>query len=65
MTLSVSGTVQLVCQRCLTPFAYEMDSSTVLMLGKDDEQPMRSKNPRRRSIDVIVGSRSCDDPRPD
>jgi uncharacterized protein len=35
--LSVNGTVQLVCQRCLQPYAHHLDSSTVLMLGKDDE----------------------------
>jgi len=38
LTLSVSGTVQLVCQRCLTPFGYALDSSTVLVLGKDDAE---------------------------
>ncbi|MES2152983.1 MAG: YceD family protein [Pseudomonadota bacterium] len=61
LTLSVSGTVQLVCQRCLTPFAFEMDSSTVLMLGKDDEQADEIEALLDdESIDVIVGSRSCD-----
>jgi uncharacterized protein len=61
MTLSVSGTVQLVCQRCLTPFAYEMDSSTMLVLGKDDEDADQIEEILDDdSIDVIVGSRSCD-----
>ncbi|MDQ1817955.1 YceD family protein [Massilia sp. CCM 9210] len=61
MTLSVSGTVQLVCQRCLAPYAYEMDSSTVLMLGKDDEQADEIEEVLNdESIDVIVGSRECD-----
>ena len=61
LTLSVSGTVQLVCQRCMTPFAYEIDSSTVLMLGKDDEQADEMEAIiDDESIDVIVGSRSCD-----
>ncbi|NHZ44742.1 YceD family protein [Massilia aquatica] len=61
MTLSVSGTVQLVCQRCLAPFAYEMDSSTVLMLGKDDEHADEIEEVLNdESIDVIVGSRECD-----
>ena len=61
LTLSVSGTVQLICQRCLGPFSYELDSSTVLMLGTDDgnadeiEQVIDDE-----SIDVIVGSRACD-----
>lgn len=61
MTLSVSGTVQLMCQRCLTPYAFEMDSSTVLMLGKDDEHADEIEELLGDdSIDVIVGSRSCD-----
>ncbi len=61
MTLSVSGTVQLMCQRCLTPYAFEMDSSTVLMLGKDDEHADEIEAALDdESIDVIVGSRSCD-----
>jgi uncharacterized protein len=61
MTLSVSGTVQLVCQRCLAPFAYEMESSTVLVLGKDDEHADEIEEVLDdESIDVIVGSRDCD-----
>ncbi|HEX8614542.1 MAG TPA: YceD family protein [Telluria sp.] len=61
LTLSVSGTVQLVCQRCLAPFAYEMDSSTVLVLGKDDEHADEIEEVLDdESIDVIVGSRECD-----
>jgi uncharacterized protein len=59
MTLSVSGTVQLICQRCLTPFAHEIDSTTVLMLGKDDEQADEIEEViDDESIDVIVGSRT-------
>lgn len=61
ITLSVAGKVQLMCQRCLTPFAYEMESSTVLMLGKDDAHADEIEEViADESIDVIVGSRSCD-----
>ncbi|HZV65646.1 MAG TPA: YceD family protein, partial [Telluria sp.] len=61
MRLSVAGTVQLTCQRCLTPFAHEMDSSTLLVLGKDDEDADQIEAILDdESIDVIVGSRSCD-----
>jgi uncharacterized protein len=61
MTLSVKGTVQLVCQRCLTPYAFDIDSSTLLMLGKDDEQADEIEEMvDDESIDVIVGSRSMD-----
>jgi uncharacterized protein len=61
MTVSVAGTVNLVCQRCLNPFAYEMESSTLLVLGKDDAHADEIEEILDdESIDVIVGSRSCD-----
>lgn len=61
ITLSVSGTVQLMCQRCLTPYSFDMESSTVLMLGKDDEHADEIEEViADESIDVIVGSRNCD-----
>jgi len=61
LTLSVSGTVQLVCQRCLTPFPYAIDSSTVLVLGKDDEEADEIEEILDdESIDVIVGSHASD-----
>ncbi|MBA5608363.1 DUF177 domain-containing protein [Duganella sp. FT3S] len=57
--LSVSGTVQLVCQRCLTPYAYKIDSSTLLMLGKDDAHADEIEEMiDDETIDVIVGTRS-------
>ena len=59
LTLSVAGTVQLMCQRCLTPFAYDVDSTTVLMLGKDDAHADEIEDILDdETIDVIVGSRS-------
>ena len=61
MTLSVSGTVLLMFQRCLAPFSYEIDSSTVLMLGTDDANADEIEEViDDESIDVIVGSRTCD-----
>jgi uncharacterized protein len=61
LTLSVTGTVQLMCQRCLTPYAFEMASSTMLVLGKDDEDADTIEQVLDdESIDVIVGSRVCD-----
>ena len=61
MTLAVAGPVKLVCQRCLTPMAYEIDSSTMLVLGKDDEDADGIEEVLDdESIDVIVGSRECD-----
>lgn len=61
LTLSVAGPVQLVCQRCLQPFTYDIDSSTMLVLGKDDAEADEIEEILDdESIDVIVGSRSCD-----
>lgn len=61
MTLSVSGSVQLTCQRCLTPFSYDIDSSSVLMLGTDDADADEIEEViDDESIDVIVGSHDCD-----
>ncbi len=61
MTLAVAGPVRLVCQRCLTPMDYEIDSSTMLVLGKDDEDADGIEEVLDdESIDVIVGSRECD-----
>ena len=61
LVVSVSGAVQLMCQRCLTPFAYALQSSTMLVLGKDDEEADQIEELLGdESIDVIVGSRSTD-----
>lgn len=59
MRLSVAGTVQLTCQRCLTPFAYEIDSATLLMLGESDANADEIEEiVDDETIDVIVGTRS-------
>lgn len=61
MTLSVAGPVQLVCQRCLAPFDYHIDSSTQLVLGRDDEEADQFEEVLDDdSIDVIVGSHAAD-----
>ena len=61
MTLSVAGPVQLVCQRCLAPFDYRIDSSTLLVLGRDDEEADQFEEVLDDdSIDVIVGSHAAD-----
>ena len=61
MTLSVAGPVQLVCQRCLAPFDYHLDSSTQLVLGRDDEEADSFEEILDDdSIDVIVGSHAAD-----
>ncbi|UVW27436.1 DUF177 domain-containing protein [Massilia sp. H6] len=61
LTLEVAGPVKLVCQRCLGPMEYELGSSTMLVLGKDDEEADGIEEVLDDdSIDVIVGSHACD-----
>lgn len=61
LRLSTSGTVQLVCQRCMQPFAHELHSSTLLMLGKDDANADEIEEiVDDESVDVIVGARDMD-----
>jgi uncharacterized protein len=36
LRLHVSGSINLLCQRCLTPLSVEIDSEAVLVLAKDE-----------------------------
>ncbi|HWZ47918.1 MAG TPA: YceD family protein [Herbaspirillum sp.] len=36
LTLQVSGAINLLCQRCLTPLSVKIDSESVLVLVKDE-----------------------------
>ena len=59
LLLSIDGTVQLMCQRCLAPFAHVIASTTTLLLAKDDAHADEIEAIiDDESIDVIVGSRS-------
>lgn len=59
LTLAISGDVQLICQRCLSPFAFGIESESVLVLARDeasaDEMEAQLAD---ESIEVIVGSRA-------
>lgn len=61
LLLNVSGQIQLVCQRCLSPMAHQMVSASTLILAKDeadaDDIEARLDD---ESLDVIVGSTSQD-----
>jgi uncharacterized protein len=58
-TLSVSATVQLMCQRCLTVYAFDMASTSLLILANDDEIADEIEELLDdEAIDVIVGSRA-------
>ncbi|MDE2428741.1 MAG: DUF177 domain-containing protein [Burkholderiales bacterium] len=59
LTLAVTGTVQLMCQRCLTPFAFEFESESVLILAKneanaDEIEALLDDD----EVDVVVGSKT-------
>ena len=58
LTLAVTGTVQLMCQRCLTPYAFELVADSVLVLAQDeagaDELEASLDD---ESLEVIAGSR--------
>lgn len=55
--LHVTGTVQLMCQRCLQPFAFEIDSRSELMLATDDQHADEiDALLDDESLDVIVAS---------
>jgi uncharacterized protein len=61
LTLSVTAQVQLRCQRCLAPIAFDIKSESVLLLAKDeaaaDEIDAQLDDD---TIDVIVGSKTLD-----
>lgn len=56
LKLSVSGQVNLVCQRCLTAMPFEVSSESVLVLAKDEESADAIEELLNdESVDVIVG----------
>jgi uncharacterized protein len=61
LRLSVSGSVQLRCQRCLTPFAFAVKSDSILILARDeasaDEVDALLGDD---TVEVIVGSEAFD-----
>ena len=56
MTVAVSGTVHLMCQRCLTPFDFLASSETTLVLVKNEAQADEVETWLDDSVDVVVGS---------
>jgi uncharacterized protein len=61
LTLSVSGPVQLRCQRCLTPFAFSIQSESTLVLAPDEKNADEiDKLLDDDMVEVIVGARDFD-----
>jgi len=61
LTLQVSGPVHLRCQRCLQPFEFAIDSSSVLILAQDEASAdALEEQLDDDSVDVVAGSRTMD-----
>jgi uncharacterized protein len=59
LTMSVSGSMKIMCQRCLTPFSFDIDAESVLILAKDEESADEiDALLDNEEIDVIVGTKS-------
>lgn len=59
LVVTVKGGLQLMCQRCLTPFAFDVDSESVLILARDEESADEIEALiDDEEIDVVVGSKS-------
>lgn len=59
LMMSVSGPIKIMCQRCLTPFSFEIDSESMLILAKDEESADEiDALLDNDDIDVIVGTKS-------
>ncbi|MGN6389970.1 MAG: YceD family protein [Burkholderiaceae bacterium] len=65
MTLSVRGEVQLICQRCLSPFAFEVDSAATIVLAPSDEaadeiEAQLEDGDEGEDVEVIVAGSTLD-----
>lgn len=59
LVMSVSGEVQVACQRCITPLAHTIASDQILVLAKNEEQADEIEALLEDdAIDVIVGDKA-------
>jgi uncharacterized protein len=59
LTMSVVGSVQLMCQRCMTPYDYSFETESILLLAKSEEQADEiEESVADDAIDVIVGGKT-------
>jgi uncharacterized protein len=57
--VSVQANVQLMCQRCLTPYAFEVESESALVLVKsEDAADELEEKLADEEVDVVVGSKT-------
>ncbi len=62
LLLDVAGSVRLVCQRCLDSLVYELDSSTVVMVARTEEEAdeMEESLEDEDAVEVIVSGGKVD-----
>lgn len=61
LRLAVTGSVLLMCQRCLTPFELDIATESVLILAPDEDSADEIEaSLDDESVEVIVGSRNFD-----
>ncbi|GIZ51054.1 YceD family protein [Noviherbaspirillum aridicola] len=61
LELSVTADVKLICQRCLSAFTFDIDSSSVLVLAPDEKSADEiDAQLEDEDVEVIVGSHSFD-----
>ncbi|HJV87023.1 MAG TPA: YceD family protein [Noviherbaspirillum sp.] len=59
LILSVKGAINLMCQRCLTPFSFEIASESILVLASDEASADEiDAQLADEAVEVIVGSRN-------
>lgn len=59
LTLTVCGQFPLMCQRCLMPFDFEVDSQSELILAKNDDHADEIEGMLEDDeVDVVVGSKT-------
>lgn len=58
--LVVTGSIELICQRCLKPISHVIDSEAVLVLAADDAEADRIEKLVGEDVDVIVAPQSFD-----
>lgn len=59
--LTINGTVKLICQRCLTPYVFKIQSEAKILLAKDESAADELEaSLEDDEIEVIVGSKSFD-----
>lgn len=59
LILHVSGAIELMCQRCMTPLKFAVESESVLILAKTDERADEiDALLADDTVDVIVGSKT-------